>query len=79
MAASPAEDSPPPRAIVDPDQTGPAHRLSHFRLQRSTPMTNPQFYYLLFVILSFTGFGLAIAAGYIRYRRWLATQPPRHL
>ena len=42
-------------------------------------MTTPQFYYLLFVILSFTGFGLAIAAGYIRYRRWLATQPPRYL
>jgi hypothetical protein len=46
---------------------------------RSTPMTNPQVYYLFFVILSFTGFGLAIATGYVRYRRWLATQPPRHL
>jgi hypothetical protein len=46
---------------------------------RSTPMTTPQFYYLLFVILSFTGFGLAIATGYVQYRRWLATQPPRHL
>ena len=42
-------------------------------------MTNPQFYYLLFVILSFAGFGLAIGTGYVRYRRWLATQPPRHL
>ena len=38
-------------------------------------MTDPQFYYLLFVILSFIGFGLAIAVGYLRYRRWLATQP----
>jgi hypothetical protein len=42
-------------------------------------MTNPQFYYLLLVILSFTGFGLATAIGYVRYRRWLATQPRRHL
>jgi hypothetical protein len=47
-------------------------------------MTTEQFYYLLFVILSFTTFGLAIATAYVRYRRWLATQaqavrvqPPR--
>lgn len=37
-------------------------------------MTTEQFYYLIFVILSFTGFGVAIAAAYVRYRRWLATQ-----
>jgi len=42
-------------------------------------MTDPQFYYFLFVILSFTGFGLAIAVGYVRYRRWLPTQPPKYL
>lgn len=42
-------------------------------------MTDPQFYYLLFVIFSFTGFGLAIAVCYVRYRRWLATQPPKYL
>jgi len=41
---------------------------------RSGPMTTEQFYYLIFVILSFTGFGFAIAAAYVRYRRWLATQ-----
>jgi hypothetical protein len=41
---------------------------------RSGAMTTEQFYYLLFVILSFTGFGVAIAAAYVRYRRWLATQ-----
>ena len=40
-------------------------------------MTAEQFYYLLFVILSFIGFGLALAASYVRYRRWLATQPAR--
>ena len=42
-------------------------------------MTNPPFYDLLLVILSFTGFGLSIGTGYVRYRRWLATQPPRYL
>ena len=42
-------------------------------------MTNPQLYYLFFVILSFMGFGLAIATGYVRCRAWLATQSPRHL
>ncbi len=42
-------------------------------------MTTEQFYYLLFVILSFSGFGVAIGAAYIRYRRWLATQPVRRL
>ena len=42
-------------------------------------MTNPQFYYLLLVLGSFTGFGLAIGAAYVRYRRWLATQPIRRV
>lgn len=42
-------------------------------------MTTPQFYYLLFVLLSFTFFGASIMLGYVRYRRWLATQPPRTL
>ena len=42
-------------------------------------MTNRSSDHLLLVILSFTGFGLAIATGYVRYRRWLATQPPRYL
>ena len=40
-------------------------------------MTTEQLYYLLFVMLSFSGFGVAIGAAYIRYRRWLATQPVR--
>lgn len=40
-------------------------------------MTTDQFYYLLFVIFSFVGFGLAMGIAYIRYRRWLATQPPK--
>ena len=40
-------------------------------------MTSAQFYYLLLVIASFTGFGFAIATAYVRYRRWLATQPVR--
>jgi hypothetical protein len=44
---------------------------------RSRPMTTEQFYFVLFVVLSFTGFGLAMGAAYVRYRRWLATQPPR--
>ena len=38
-------------------------------------MTTGQFYYLLFVIISFTGFGVATAASCVSYRRWLATQP----
>jgi hypothetical protein len=42
-------------------------------------MTTDQLYYLIFVICSFTGFGVAIAIGYVRYRRWLATQPIRHV
>ena len=42
-------------------------------------MTTDQFYYLLIVIFSFVGFGLATGIAYIRYRRWLATQPPRHV
>ncbi|MGH8733889.1 MAG: hypothetical protein ACREVB_09430 [Burkholderiales bacterium] len=42
-------------------------------------MTNAQFYYLLLVILSFTIFGLGTAIAYVRYRRWLATQPPGHI
>ena len=42
-------------------------------------MTTNQFYYLLLVIFSFVGFGLSTAIAYIRYRRWLATQPPRHV
>lgn len=40
-------------------------------------MTDGQFYYLLLVIASFTGFGLAIATAYVSYRRWLSTQPIR--
>jgi hypothetical protein len=46
---------------------------------RSTLMTSGQFYYLLLVITSFTGFGLAIAVAYVRYRRWLATHPIRRV
>ncbi len=42
-------------------------------------MTTDQFYYLLLVIFSFVGFGLSISIAYVRYRRWLATQPPRML
>ncbi len=40
-------------------------------------MTNEQFYYLLLVIVSFVGFGVSISVAYVRYRRWLATQPPK--
>jgi hypothetical protein len=40
------------------------------------PMTTDQFYYLLLVIFSFVTFGVSIGIAYIRYRRWLATQPP---
>ena len=42
-------------------------------------MTNGQFYYLLLVILSFITFGLGTAIAYVRYRRWLAKQPPRFI
>ena len=36
-------------------------------------MTAEQFCYPLFVNLSFIDFGLALAASYVLYRRWLAT------
>ena len=42
-------------------------------------MTTGQFYYLLLVIFSFVGFGLSTGIACIRYRRWLSTQPPRHV
>jgi hypothetical protein len=42
-------------------------------------MTTDQFYYLLLVIFSFVGFGVSIGIAYVRYRRWLATQPIRHV
>ena len=40
-------------------------------------MTTEQSYYLALVVLSFGVFVVAIAASYIRYRRWLASQPVR--
>jgi hypothetical protein len=51
----------------------------HGQRPAEAPMTTDQFYYLLLVIFSFVGFGLAMGVAYIRYRRWLATQPPRHV
>ncbi|HET6221913.1 MAG TPA: hypothetical protein VFE11_07085 [Dongiaceae bacterium] len=42
-------------------------------------MTINQFYFVLFVLASFTGFGLMLALSYVRYRRWLAKQPARPL
>ena len=42
-------------------------------------MTTNQFYFVLLVLASFTGFGLFLAASYVRYRRWLAKQPIRPL
>ena len=42
-------------------------------------MMTSQFYFVLFVLASFTVFGLAIAISYVRYRRWLAKQPARPL
>ena len=39
-------------------------------------MTTNQFYFVLLVLASFTGF---LAASYVRYRRWLAKQPIRPL
>jgi len=38
-------------------------------------MTTNQFYFVLLVLASFTGFGVVLAASYVRYRRWLAKQP----
>jgi hypothetical protein len=38
-------------------------------------MTTNQFYFVLLVIASFAGFGLAVAISYARYRRWLASSP----
>jgi hypothetical protein len=57
-------------------QIKPALRIARHTggSNRSGAMTTEQFYYLLFVVLSFTGFGLAIATAYVRYRRWFATQ-----
>ena len=40
-------------------------------------MTTYQFYFLLLAISSFVVFGVGLASGYVRYRRWLRTQPPR--
>lgn len=40
-------------------------------------MTTNQFYFLLLVIFSFSLFSVVIAVSYVRYRRWLAKQPPR--
>jgi hypothetical protein len=42
-------------------------------------MTTNQFYFVLLVLASFTGFGFFLAASYVRYRRWLAKQPLRPL
>jgi hypothetical protein len=44
-----------------------------------TAMTINQFYFVLFVLASFTGFGLFMAVSYVRYRRWLAKHPTRPL
>ncbi len=38
-------------------------------------MTTNQFYFVLFVLASFTGFGLFMAVSYVQYRRWLAKHP----
>jgi hypothetical protein len=38
-------------------------------------MTTNQFYFVLFVLASFTGFGLFTAVSYVQYRRWLAKHP----
>jgi hypothetical protein len=51
----------------------------HRRRPAEAPMTTDQFYYLLLVIFSFVGFGVSIGIAYIRYRRWLAAQPPKTL
>ena len=40
-------------------------------------MTTEQSYYLALVVLSFGVFIVALAANYIRYRRWLVTQSVR--
>ena len=42
-------------------------------------MTANQFYFVVLVLASFTGFGFCLAASYVRYRRWLAKQPVRPL
>ena len=42
-------------------------------------MTTNQFYFVLFVLTSFTGFGLFMAVSYVRYRRWLAKHPTQPL
>jgi hypothetical protein len=38
-------------------------------------MTTNQFYFVLLVLASFTGFGLFMAVSYVQYRRWLAKHP----
>ena len=38
-----------------------------------------QLYFVLFVLASFICFGISLAIGYVRYRRWLAKHPPRPL
>jgi hypothetical protein len=56
-----------------------AFHCGTLRQPMETPMPATQFYFVLFVLASFTGFGLFMAASYVRYRRWLAKQPTRHL
>jgi hypothetical protein len=49
--------------------------LRHASRAMETPMTTNQFYFVLLVLASFSGFGFFLAASYVRYRRWLAKQP----
>ena len=38
-------------------------------------MTKSEFYYLVMVCGAFTVFGVSMAIGYVRYRRWLKHPP----
>jgi hypothetical protein len=48
--------------------------LASFPTER--PMPKSEFYYLILVCLSFSGFGIALAASCLQYRRWLTRQVP---
>ena len=39
-------------------------------------MSKNEFYYLILVCLSFSAFGIGLAASYLQYRRWLTRQVP---
>ena len=40
-------------------------------------MTTPEFYYLLFVLISFGSFAVALIIATLQYKSWVKTRAPR--